>query len=61
MTKAVAKQIEYAVSTLAIEKLRPSDEAIKLCEQMAEGKISTDAAILAILTQHGVRSPKYNV
>lgn len=56
MTREASKQIQYCLSTLAIEKLHPSDEAISLCEQMAEGQISTEAAVEKLLRNYGLQS-----
>lgn len=61
MTREAAKQIEYSLATLAIEKLIPSHDAIVLCERMSEGKITADEAVAEILKRRGLRSKKYNV
>jgi len=61
MTREAAKQIEYSLATLAIEKLTPSHDAIALCERMSEGKITADEAVAEILKRRGLRSKKYNV
>lgn len=37
MTQKGKERIEYTLATHAIEKLVPSKEALRLCEQMAEG------------------------
>ena len=54
MTKKSEKQIEYTLATHAIEKLTPSYEALRLCEQMADGKVSADLAVSIILQQYGI-------
>lgn len=61
MTKEVSKQIQYCLSTLAIEKLHPSDEAISLCEQVAEDQISTETAVAKLLKYYGLRSMSHHV
>lgn len=61
MTREASKQIEYSLSTLAIEKLSPSREAMKLCEQMSDGEISTEAAVAAIINRYSSRRMKHNV
>lgn len=61
MTREASKQIEYCLATLAIEKLHPSDEAISLCKQMTEGKISTEAAVAKLLKNYGARSTSNHV
>ena len=53
MTQKNGKQIEYAVSTQALEKLIPSKEALRLCEQISDGEISANDAVSFILKQHG--------
>ena len=61
MTREASKQIEYSLSTLAIERLSPSQEALKLCEQMSDGKISTEAAVASIIKLYSKRRMKQNV
>ena len=61
MTMEASKQIEYSLSTLAIEQLHPSKEAILLCEQMSDGEISTDAAVAQIINKYISRRMKKNV
>lgn len=58
MTMEASKQIEYSLSTLAIEQLYPSKEALQLCEQMSDGKISTDAAVAQIINKYVSRRMK---
>lgn len=50
--------VKYTLASLAIENLNPSDEAIELCNEMADGKISADDAIAAILKKHGISQVK---
>lgn len=45
MTQKSKMQIEYTLTTHAIEKLTPSRKALALWEQMAAGKISADCAV----------------
>lgn len=54
MMQKTKKQMDYALSTQAIEKLFPSKEALRLCEQVSSGKISTDEAIASLLKQYGL-------
>ena len=56
MTQKSKKQIEYTLTTHAIEKLTPSRKALDLCEQMAAGKISADSAVAALLKQRGLEA-----
>ena len=39
------QKIEYTLATHAIEKLIPSEEALRLCEQMASGAIKADSGM----------------
>jgi len=48
------KQINYIISTLAIENLTPSDTALQLCREMDHGKLSVDEALSQILAYHGL-------
>jgi len=61
LIREASKQIEHSLSTLDIEKLSPSMEAIKLCEQMADGEISTEAAVAAIINRYSSRRIKHSV
>ena len=54
MTKQHKQQLEYTLATHAIEKLVPSEEALRLCERMADGEISADAAVAFLLEQYGL-------
>lgn len=56
MTPKAQKNLEYTLATLEIEGLRPSDHAISLCERMAEGEITADEAVNAILEYYGISS-----
>lgn len=55
MTQKSKRQLEYTISTHAIEHLTPSQEAIRLCRQMSEGKLDADSAVAALLHQYGLR------
>jgi len=48
--------LNYVLTTLAIENLVPSHEAIYLCTQMSEGKINADTAVQALLRQFGINN-----
>ena len=54
MTQKSRKQMEYAVSTIAIEKLFPSEEALRLCERVSSGTLSADDAVSSILKRYGL-------
>lgn len=55
MTQKSRKQMDYALSTQAIENLFPSKEALLLCEQVSSGRISTDEAVASLLQQYGLK------
>lgn len=57
MTGKARKQIDYAVSTHTIERLYPSREAVRLCGQMASGKISANDAVSAVLKRYDLKRP----
>ena len=54
MTKRVKENIDYTLSTFAVEGLRPSKEAVKLYSEMGEGKRSLADTLKAIERNHGV-------
>ena len=55
MTQKTKKQMDYALSTQTIENLFPSKRALRLCEQVSRGKISTDEAVVSLLKQYGLK------
>ena len=55
MTKRGQQQIQYTLSTHAIEKLRPSQTALHLCQRLSQGQLDADAAVTAILKQHSLK------
>ena len=48
------QNIKYTLSTGAIERIMPSKEAVRLCEELSKGKISADAAVAAIKEKYGL-------
>lgn len=54
MTQKSKEQIEYTLATHAVERLVPSKAAIRLCGQMADGKLDANAAVAALLRQYGI-------
>ena len=60
MTKRSQQQINYTLATHAIEKLMPSKMALRLCEQVTNGKMNADTAVTAILQQYGLRKASIN-
>ena len=45
MTKNGQQQIDYALATLAVEGDIPSEYAVQLCEQVANGSLTADEAV----------------
>lgn len=60
MTQKSKRQLEYIASTHAVERLPPSQDAIRLCEQLSDGKISADAAVEALLQLNGLKHVSSN-
>ena len=54
MKKQIKENIEYTLSTFAIEHLVPSKDAIHLCEENAKGNISVEAAIQEIKDKYRI-------
>lgn len=48
--------MKYTLSTQAVEGIAPSQEAISLCQQISDGKISANQAIEIIKEKYGVVS-----
>ena len=48
------QNIKYTLSTGAIERVTPSKEAVRLCEELSKGKVSADAAVAAIKEKYGL-------
>lgn len=58
MTERTKRNIDYTLGTFAVEGLRPSKDAIRLCERMGDGKITLQEAIREIERKHGVAGDK---
>lgn len=54
MAPSYQDRIKYTLASHAVEKLRPSDDAIQLCDRVTNREISTEDAIAAILKKYGV-------
>ena len=52
------KNIQYTLASHAVERLRPSDDAIDLMQKMSEGKISADDAVNQLLKKYGISQGK---
>lgn len=60
MTQKSKRQLEYIVSTHAVERMAPSQDAMRLCEQISDGKLSADAAVEALLRLYGLKQVNSN-
>ncbi len=60
MTQKSKRQLEYVASTYAVERLTPSQDAMRLCEQLSDGKISADAAVDVLLRLYGLKQVNSN-
>lgn len=60
MTRKAKTNVEYTIATHAAEKISLSREAIALCEKIADGHISGDAAVAEILRRYGIESRRAN-
>ena len=58
MMKRNQQQIRYTLATHAIEKLTPSKSALRLCEEVSNGSMTADAAVAAVLQQHGLKKSR---
>lgn len=60
MTKKAKSNIKYTLATHAAERMAPSREAITLCEKIADGRISGDAAVEQIKRHYGLQGRSAN-
>ena len=58
MAPVYQKNIQYTLASHAVERLRPSDDAIDLMQKMSEVKISADDAVNQLLKKYGVSQGK---
>lgn len=58
MTKRSSRNINYTISTFAIEGLRPSDDAIRLYEKMEDGELSLGDVLKEIERKYRVAGRK---
>lgn len=58
MTRETQKNINYTLSTLAIEGLTPSKETVKLCEKMSDGEIELEDVLFAIRKKYNLGDSK---
>ena len=55
MKKSSQKAVKYMLATHAVEHIKPSREAVRLCKQVASGNISADYAVAQIMRNYGIR------
>ena len=60
MTQKSQRQLEYIASTHAMERLPPSQDAMRRCEQLSAGKISADVAVETLLRLYGLKRVNSN-
>jgi len=60
MTNRTKENVKYSIDTHAIEKLIPSQEAIRICKRVAEGRISGDKAVKQIKRNYGLDGRQNN-
>ena len=54
MSETAQQNLKHTLATMAVDGSTPSDEAISLCCQMGEGKISVDEAVGLMRQKHGL-------
>lgn len=60
VTERAAAAVNYTLATHAAERMKPSQKAIHLCEEIAEGHISGDDAVQQLLLSYGSESKGCN-
>lgn len=56
MTPEAKESVKFSLATHAAEKMAPSRKAVRLCEEIAEGRISGDSAVEQIKRSYGIES-----
>ncbi len=54
MTQEAKESVKYSLATHAAEKMKPSRMAVRLCEKIAEGRITGDSAVEQIKHSYGI-------
>lgn len=60
MSNKTIENLKYSIATHAVEKLMPSQEAIRICKRVAEGRISGDKAVEQIKRNYGLDGRQSN-
>lgn len=54
MSHEAQQNMKYTLSTQAIERIVPSEEAIILCQKISDGKLNANAAVDKIKQKYGL-------
>lgn len=54
MSNVFEQNVKYTLSTQAIEQAIPSEDAIKLCKRMSQGKVTANDAVDLLKKKYGV-------
>ncbi|NMA25281.1 MAG: antitoxin VbhA family protein [Clostridiales bacterium] len=60
MTHKAKESVKYSLATHAAEKMTPSRKAVRLCEKIAEGRITGDSAVEQIKRSYGIDRKRPN-
>ena len=55
MTQTSKKRLKYSISTHAIENLFPSEDALRLYEQVSDGTLDVNDAVESILKKYDLK------
>ena len=55
MPQMSKKHLDYSISTHTIEKLFPSEDAMRLCEQVSDGILDADDAVESIIKKYNLK------
>ena len=60
MALKAKESVKYSLATHAAEKMTPSCKAVRLCEKIADGRISADSAVKQIKCSYGIGGTRPN-
>lgn len=60
MPQKSKRQFEYTTATHGIERLTPSRDALRLCEQVSDGEITADTAVEMLLQFYRLKRAETN-
>ena len=55
VTKSIDNPINYIISTLAIENLSPSQDALELCRKLTASELTAEEAENAVFEKYGLK------